>query len=104
MSFAKDTDKSRPPLKVNSSPEQPSDNQSHNDLWTAIIHIGDHEFDCQVKDLSQGVLKLKLNLPFKIGTFVRLEVPACNLNLEAAVSWQDGRVLGLSFLDSADIV
>lgn len=73
-------------------------------LWSAILHIGDHEFDCQIRNFSMGGIKLKLNLPFKEGTAVGLEIPMRDITLRAEIAWQNDGVIGLRFLDDEQLL
>ena len=73
-------------------------------IWPAILHVGDHKFDCQIRNFSMGGLKLKLNLPFKEGTTVRVEIPMRDITLNAVITWQADKLLGLHFLDDEDLL
>lgn len=73
-------------------------------IWPAILHVGDHEFDCQIRNFSMGGLKLKLNLPFKEGTAVRVEIPMRHIILNAKIAWQADKFLGLHFLDDENLL
>ncbi len=73
-------------------------------IWPAILHVGDHKFDCQIRNFSMGGLKLKLNLPFKEGTAVRVEIPMRDITLNAEIAWQADKLLGLCFLEDEDLL
>lgn len=73
-------------------------------LWPAILHIGDHQFNCQIRNFSMTGLKLKFNLPLKEGTVVKIEIPKRNIVLRADISWQADELLGIRFLEKKEVV
>ena len=73
-------------------------------LWSAILHVGNHKFDCQVRNFSMGGIKLKLALPFKEGTTVGLEIPMRDITLRATIVWQNDGLIGLRFLDDEELL
>ena len=89
---------------VDDSFDELRDKKRRSVIWPAILHVGDHKFDCQIRNFSMGGLKLKLNLPFKEGTAVRVEIPMRHITLNAKIAWQADKLLGLSFLDDEDLL
>lgn len=73
-------------------------------IWHAILHVLDHKFDCQIRDFSMGGVRIKLDLPFKEGTAVRVEIPMRDITLNAKIAWQADKLLGLRFLDNEDLL
>lgn len=73
-------------------------------LWGAILHIGNHQFNCQIRNFSMTGLKLKFNLPLKEGTVVKIEIPKRNIILRADIAWQEGELLGIRFLEKEEVV
>lgn len=73
-------------------------------LWYAILHVGEHKFDCQIRNFSMGGLKLKLNLPLKEGTVVKIEIPMRDIILNAEISWQEDNLLGIQFLEAEELI
>lgn len=73
-------------------------------LWYAILHVGDHKFNCQIRNFSMGGLKLKLNLPLKEGTVVKVEIPMRDIILNAEISWQADNLLGIHFLEDNELI
>lgn len=84
--------------------DEARDKKRRSVIWPAILHVGDHEFDCHIRNFSMGGLKLKLNLPFKEGTAVRVEIPMRDIILNAEIAWQADKLLGLRFLDDEDLL
>ena len=80
------------------------DAQRRSVLWPAILHAGDHQFNCQIRNFSMTGLKLKFNLPLKEGTVIKLEIPKRNVVLRAEISWQADELLGIRFLENAEVV
>lgn len=73
-------------------------------LWYAILHVGEHKFDCQIRNFSMGGLKLKLNLPLKEGTVVKVEIPMRDIIMNAEISWQADNLLGIHFLEDKELI
>ena len=73
-------------------------------LWPAIVHIGSHEFKCQIRNFSMGGLKLKLDLPFRQGTMIKVEIPMRDIILSAEIAWQEGDYMGLRFHEDDDLI
>lgn len=73
-------------------------------LWYAILHVGEHKFNCQIRNFSMGGLKLKLNLPLKEGTAVKIEIPMRDIILNAEISWQADNLLGIHFLEAEELI
>lgn len=68
-------------------------------LWPALMHVNNHEFTCQIWNLSLGGARVRVNLPFKEGTEVILSLPnRSDTDIKARVAWQEGESLGLIFL------
>jgi|FLOH01.1.fsa_nt_gi hypothetical protein len=80
------------------------DAQRRSVLWPAILHIGDHHFNCQIRNFSLSGLKLKFNLPLKEGTAIKVEIPKHGIVLRAEISWQSDDLLGLRFLERPEII
>ena len=77
------------------------DTQRRSVLWPAILHIGEHQFNCQIRNFSMGGLKLHLKVPLKEGTAVEVELPRHDVVLRAEVAWQEGDKMGVRFLEEA---
>ncbi len=73
-------------------------------LWPAFIHINGHKFSCQIRNLSVGGMRIKLDIPFKDGISGIVEIPRYNLKLDAKIAWQSDAFFVLQFLDDHDIV
>lgn len=73
-------------------------------LWPAYIHFKDHRLSCQIRNLSVGGLRIKLDIPFKDGVAGVVEIPRYNLMLKAEVAWQSDGFFGLKFLDDHDVI
>lgn len=84
--------------------DEARDKKRRSVIWDAILHVEDHKFDCQIRNFSMGGLKLKLNLPFKEGTAVRVEIPMRDITLNAKIAWQADKLLGLRFLEDEDLL
>ena len=80
------------------------DVQRRSVLWQAILHIGSHEFDCQIRNFSMGGLKLNLDLPFKEGTALRIEIPMRDITLNGEISWQADGHIGIRFHEEEDLI
>lgn len=68
-------------------------------LWRAFILVKGHKFSCQIRNLSTGGLKIKLDIPFKEDVEAIVELPKFNVALKAKIAWQSGGFFGLEFLD-----
>lgn len=65
-------------------------------LWPAKLIVGQHDFNCQVWNLSLGGARIKIDLPIKDKASVMLAI-AGRGSIPATVSWcKDGKV-GLAF-------
>ena len=73
-------------------------------LWPAIIHINDHEISCQIRNLSIGGMRIKLDLPFTDGVNAIVEIPRYGLKLDAKIAWQSDGFFGLQFLAPHDTI
>lgn len=73
-------------------------------LWPAFIHINDHKIPCQIRNLSIGGMRIKLDVPFNGGINAIVEIPRYNLKLDAKVAWQSDGFFGLQFLAAPDTV
>ena len=73
-------------------------------LWRAYIHIKGHKFSCQIRNLSVGGLKIKLDVPFKENVLGVVEIPKFNVMLRAQIAWQSEGFFGLEFLDDHEAV
>ena len=80
------------------------DTQRRSVLWPAILHIGEHQFNCQIRNFSMSGLKLKFNLPLKEGTVIKVEIPRRKIVLRAEISWQADELLGIRFLEKAEVI
>ena len=80
------------------------DNKRRSVLWTAILHLNDHQFVCKIKNFSLSGVKLKIDLPFKEGTKVKVEIPRHNITLRAETAWMANGELGVHFLETVDVV
>lgn len=80
------------------------DKQRRSVLWPAILHIGDHHFNCQIRNFSMSGLKLKLSLPLKEGTVIKLEIPKRKVTLRAEISWQSDELIGIRFMEKAEVL
>lgn len=68
-------------------------------LWPAQLTINDHEFSCQIWNLSLGGARVRVDLPFKEGTDVILSLPnKSDTDIRARIAWQQGEAMGLIFL------
>ena len=68
-------------------------------LWRAFIKVKGHKFSCQIRNLSTGGLKIKLDIPFREGVDAIVELPKFNVALRAKIAWQSEGFFGLTFLD-----
>lgn len=68
-------------------------------LWRAFILVKGHKFSCQIRNLSTGGLKIKLDIPFKEDVEAIVELPKFNVSLKAKIAWQSEGFFGLEFLD-----
>lgn len=73
-------------------------------LWRAFIHVNGHKFSCQIRNLSVGGLKIKLDIPFKEGVLGVVEIPKFNLKLNAKIAWQSESFFGVKFSDDHAVV
>ena len=73
-------------------------------LWPAFIHINDHKIPCQIRNLSIGGMRIKLDLPFNDGVKAIIEIPRYGFKLDAKVAWQSDGFFGMQFLDPHDII
>lgn len=72
-------------------------------LWPAKLIIGEHEFSCQVWNLSLGGARVRMDLPIQEGTNVKLWV-ADRGEIDALVVWSKEGSLGLDFCVGAEVV
>ncbi len=80
------------------------DRQRRSVLWPAIMHVGDHHFNCQIRNFSMSGLKLMFNLPLKEGTVIKIEIPKRGVTLRAEISWQADDLLGIRFLERDEVL
>lgn len=73
-------------------------------LWPAFLHINGHKIPCQIRNLSIGGMRIKLDLPFNDGINAVVEVPRYDLKLDAKIAWQSDGFFGLQFIDAPDTV
>jgi len=73
-------------------------------LWPAILHVGEHQFSCHIRNFSMSGLKLKFDLPLKEGTVIKIEIPKRNVILRAEISWQAEELLGIRFLEKTEVI
>jgi hypothetical protein len=73
-------------------------------LWRAFINVKGHRFTCQIRNLSIGGLKIKLDLPFKDDVEAIVEIPKLNISLKAKIAWQSDGFFGLKFVDDHAVV
>lgn len=73
-------------------------------LWQAYITVKGHKFSCQIRNLSIGGLKIKLDVPFRNNVACRVEIPKYQLEFRARIAWQSEGFFGLQFLDGHDLV
>ena len=73
-------------------------------LWRAYIHVNGHKFSCQIRNLSVGGLKIKLDIPFKNDVMGVVEIPKFDLSLKAKIAWQSEGFFGVEFLDDHALV
>jgi len=69
-------------------------------LWPAHVIVNNHKFPCQIRNLSLGGAKIKLDLPLKDGAKLNLEVPSKGISFRCEVVWQAEDTIGLIFLES----
>lgn len=65
-------------------------------LWPAKLIVGQHDFNCQIWNMSLGGARIKIDLPLKDNATVVLAV-AGRGNIPAKVSWCDDGKVGLAF-------
>ena len=65
-------------------------------LWPACLKVGQHDFTCQVWNMSLGGARIKIDIPIKDGTSVVLSI-AGRGDLPAKVCWSETGVAGLEF-------
>lgn len=65
-------------------------------LWPARMVVGEHEFRCQVWNMSLGGARIKIDIPIKPGTEILLRVMG-RADLPATVQWCDAGAVGLCF-------
>jgi len=70
-------------------------------LWSGKLQFGDHEFECQIWNISLGGAKVNVGLPFSEGTDVTLVLKDRG-EFAAKVMWRGERNLGLKFEDAPD--
>lgn len=80
------------------------DRQRRSVLWPAVLHVANHQFNCQIRNFSMSGLKLKFNLPLKEGTVIKLEIPRRNVVLRAEIAWQADELLGIRFLEKTEVI
>ncbi len=73
-------------------------------LWRAFIHVNGHKFSCQIRNLSVGGLKIKLDIPFKNDVLGVVEIPKFGLSLKAKIAWQSEGFFGVEFLDAHEVI
>ena len=67
-------------------------------LWSGKLQFGDHDFECQIWNISLGGAKVNVGLPFSEGTDVKLVLEGRG-EFSAKVMWHGERNLGLKFDD-----
>ena len=65
-------------------------------LWPATLHVGQHDFSCQIWNLSLGGARVRVDIPLKEGTEITLKVPGRG-DLPAVIAWSEQGALGLDF-------
>lgn len=73
-------------------------------LWPAVLHVGDHRFNCQIRNFSMTGLKLKFNLPLKEGTVIKIEIPRRDIILRAEIAWQADELIGIRFMEKISVI
>lgn len=73
-------------------------------LWNASLIIRGHVFSCQIRNLSVGGLKIKLDIPFKDGVIGTIRIPKYNLHLRVKVAWHSDGFFGLQFIEDHQLV
>ena len=73
-------------------------------LWPAVLHVGDHRFNCQIRNFSMTGLKLKFNLPLKEGTVIKIEIPRRDIILRAEIAWQADELIGIRFMEKMSVI
>ena len=104
MTFGKKAEDEAPLVGDAMEHDDRRDTQRRSVLWPAILHVGDHRFNCQIRNFSMSGLKLKFNLPLKDGTVIKIEIPKRSVVLRAEISWQADELLGIRFLERADVI
>lgn len=72
-------------------------------LWPACLKVGQHDFSCQIWNMSLGGARIKIDIPIKDGADVVLTI-AGRGDLPAKVCWSETGVAGLEFQMSTDEV
>ncbi len=70
-------------------------------LWPAKITVGNHEFSCQVWNLSLGGARVRVDVPLRIGAEVTLSVMSRSA-IPAVIAWTEEEALGLDFHADTD--
>jgi hypothetical protein len=65
-------------------------------LWPAKINVGNHEFSCQVWNLSLGGARVRVDVPLRVGAEVTLSVMSRSA-IPAVIAWTEEEALGLDF-------
>ncbi len=65
-------------------------------LWPAKLKVGQHDFKCQIWNMSLGGARIRLGLPIKKGADVTLMI-AGRGEIGATVRWCRNDTTGLSF-------
>lgn len=73
-------------------------------LWQSLVHIGEFTFACQIRNLSNGGVKIKVDAPLQCGSLCTLEIPKYSLILGANIIWTTKGFAGLHFLDDEKLI
>lgn len=65
-------------------------------LWPAQLLVGQHEFKCQIWNMSLGGARIRLDMPIKEGTEVTLFIAGRGA-IPSKVRWFRNAAAGLSF-------
>lgn len=69
-------------------------------VWPATLVVNEYDFRSTVYDISQGGVRLKLDLPLAKGAQVSVKIKDCPA-LNAVVMWQASGFVGLNYTDDA---
>lgn len=67
-------------------------------VWPAVLTVNDYEFSTTAYDISQGGVRLKLDLPIARGTQVEVKVKDRPF-IRGVVMWQASGFIGLNYID-----